>query len=219
VGGGTVAARKIRGLLECGAAVTVVAPTVHEAIAVLAEQGVISQISGPPLAVQLREYRDGEAARYDLVFSATGDVAVDSRVYDDANGAGKWVNSADDADHSSFILPAVFRDGPVTVAVSSSGASPALSTWLRDNLASNLKNGIGQLAKLLSEARRRMRESGTRTDAVDWVALLNGPPGLVAEGRLDEARAVIDEALANARGETQETRLDGLKRPPGAEDR
>jgi siroheme synthase-like protein len=196
VGGGKVAARKIRGLLQCGAAVTVVAPEAHEAIGVLADEGVISQIEGPPLDVQIRKYREGEAARFDLVFTATGDVDVDTKVHSDAEEAGVWVNSADDPAHSSFILPAVVRDGPVTVAVSTSGASPALATWLRDRLASYVQRGSGDLARLLNEARRRMKDSNIKTDVVDWKGLLNGPlPGVVAEGKLEEARKLIEQAL------------------------
>jgi siroheme synthase-like protein len=214
VGGGKVAARKIRGLLECGAAVTVVAPEAHEAIRVLADQGAISQIAGPPLDVQIREYREGEAARFDLVFTATGDADVDTKVHRDAEEAGVWVNSADDAAHSSFILPAVVRDGPVSVAVSTSGASPALATWLRDRLASHVQNGSGDLARLLNEARRTMKDSRTRTDVVDWTGLLNGPlPGLVAEGKLDEARAVIEHAL---RGQPAFEDEDVSRGPPPA---
>jgi precorrin-2 dehydrogenase / sirohydrochlorin ferrochelatase len=214
VGGGNVAARKIRGLLQCGAAVTVVAPEAHEAIRVLADEGAISQIAGPPLDVQIREYREGEAARFELVFTATGDVNVDAKVHRDAEEAGVWVNSADDTAHSSFMLPAVVRDGPVTVAVSTSGASPALATWLRDRLASHVQNGSGELARLLNGARRRMRDSRTKTDAVDWTGLLNGPlPDLVAEGKLDEAGALIEQALRRQPAVGEE---DASRTPPPA---
>jgi siroheme synthase-like protein len=212
VGGGKVAARKIRGLLQCGAAVTVVAPEAHEAIRVLADEGVISQIAGPPLDVQIRKYSEGEAARFDLVFTTTGDVDVDTRVHRDAEEAGVWVNSADDAAHSSFILPAVVRDGPVTVAVSTSGASPALATWLRDRLASYVQRGSGDLARLLNEARRRMKDRRIKTDVVDWTGLLNGPlPGLVAQGKLDEARKLIEQALRGRRPAGNE---DASRAPP-----
>src|ERR1700733_8819953 len=104
-GGGRVAARKIAGLLRCGAAVTVVAPEAHVALGLLAEDGVFLRLRGPHLNVHLRPYRPGEAADYRLVVTATGDRSVDSSVYRDAEEAGVWVNSADDPDHCTFILP------------------------------------------------------------------------------------------------------------------
>lgn len=205
VGGGKVAARKIRGLLLCRAAVTVVAPEVHEAVTLLAGEGAIESIEGAPLKVELRPYRSGEAARYSLVFCATNDPEVDEQVHRDALAAGVWVNSADDLAHCSFVLPAVFRDGPVTVAVSSSGESPALSRWLRDRIAEEMGAGMAELARLLAEARRELKSRGESTDAIDWSHLLGGPlPSLVASGRIDEARALLESELGRTSGEGPE---------------
>jgi len=201
VGGGLVAARKIAGLLACGAAVTVVAPEVHEAVAALSAEGAIAAVHGPPLDVQIRPYREGEAASYRLVHTATGDPAVDSQVHRDAQAAGVWVNSADDYEHCSFVLPAVMRDGPVLVAVSTSGASPALAVWLRDRLRRAAGEGLGELAELLAEARARLKARTGRSDGVDWGALLDGSlPTLVANGRIDEARRLLEEAIEDAEG-------------------
>src|ERR1700688_483820 len=102
VGGGRVAARKIGGLLACGAAVTVVAPEVPEAIREPADTGAIAAIDESPLDVQIRPYRSGEAADYLLVVAATGDPAVDDAVQRDAAAAGIWVNVADDPSRCSF---------------------------------------------------------------------------------------------------------------------
>jgi siroheme synthase-like protein len=196
VGGGRVAARKIGGLLACGAAVTVVAPEVHEAIAALSADGAIAAVEGPPLDVQLRPYRPGEAGGYRLVFAATGDPEIDAAVHRDADTAGVWVNSADDMSHCSFVLPAVMRDGPVTVAVSTSGASPALAAWLRDQVAEALGNRVGDLARLMAQARQRVKDRGGSTEVVEWERLLEGRlPSLVAQGRFDEARAILDAAV------------------------
>ncbi|MGH8919120.1 MAG: precorrin-2 dehydrogenase/sirohydrochlorin ferrochelatase family protein, partial [Actinomycetes bacterium] len=116
VGGGMVAARKVEGLVRSGAAVTVVAPQVAPSIEQLAAtSGVV---------IERRAYRAGEAAGYRLVITATGLPEVDAAVAADAGAGGVWVNSADDPEHCTFLLPAVHRDGPVTVAVSTGGASP-----------------------------------------------------------------------------------------------
>lgn len=200
VGGGRVAGRKISSLLACGAAVTVVAPEAHEALGFLATSGAIAAIEGAPLDVQLRPYESGEAARYRLVVTATGIAEVDSAVRRDAESAGVWVNSADDPENCTFVLPAVWRQGPVSVAVSSSGTSPALATWLRDRVADALGPEMGTLAELLGEARRAVQAQGRPTDAVDWHGILQGPlPDLVRDGRLDEARGLLADALRTDR--------------------
>jgi siroheme synthase-like protein len=170
--------------LACGATVTVIAPDVCAAMAELA-----------PLTIERRPYAAGDAWAYRLVVTATGIPAVDGAVYTDADAAGVWVNSADDVEHCSFILPAVHRDGTVTVAVSTGGQSPALASWLRTRLAAHGGTGLGALAELLGRARQSVRDAGRSTEMVDWGALLDGSlPELVQAGRFDEARALVEAA-------------------------
>jgi siroheme synthase-like protein len=182
-----VGARKAEGLLACGAAVTVVAAEPGEAV--LRLQGLA--------ALHARPYRRGEAAGYRLVVTATGVPEVDAAVAADAEAAGVWVNSADDPAHCTFLLPAVHRDGAVTLAVSTGGASPAMAAWLRDRLARAAGPGLGELAALIESARRRRRSDGAALPADGWRALLDGPlPGLVAQGRTEEAARLLDGAEA-----------------------
>ncbi|MDA8309970.1 MAG: bifunctional precorrin-2 dehydrogenase/sirohydrochlorin ferrochelatase [Actinomycetota bacterium] len=188
VGGGPVATRKVEGLSRGGARVTVVAPRVEPDVErIAAERGV---------AVERRPYRRGEAASYRLVITATGVPEVDAAVAADAGAAGVWVNSADDPAHCTFLLPAVHRDGPVTVAVSTGGASPALAVWLRRQIAEALGEGLGEMAELLANARRAVQASGRPTESVDWRAVLAGPfTELVQAGRLDDARRLLGQAI------------------------
>jgi siroheme synthase-like protein len=181
-----VAARKARALLDCGATVTVVAPSLSDEMEALV----------PSLcAVVRRPYAKGDASSYRLVVSATGVPEVDGAVYDDAESAGVWVNSADDLAHSSFILPAIHRDGAVTVSVSTGGLSPALASWLRSRLAVQCGPGLGTLASLLGTARERLKREGLSSDAVDWTALLEGPlPELVRSGDMEKAEAAVTTA-------------------------
>jgi siroheme synthase-like protein len=188
VGGGPVARRKVEGLVTCGALVTVVAPEVDPEIVALGA------------AVERRPYRRGEAAGYRLVVTATGVPEVDCAVAADAEAAGVWVNSADDTANCTFQLPAVHRDGSVTVSVSTGGASPALATWLRDRVAGQLGPGLGTLAALMAEARAKVTADGRPTTGLDWRAVLDGPlPDLVRAGRLEEARRLLDDAVRAAR--------------------
>jgi siroheme synthase (precorrin-2 oxidase/ferrochelatase) len=83
----------------------------------------------------------------------------------------------------------------VTVAVSTSGLSPALASWLRDRLAAECGEGAGAVAQLFGEARERLRLAGRRSDSVDWAALLDGPLlDLVRAGDWDNARAIVAAA-------------------------
>jgi siroheme synthase-like protein len=185
VGGGRVAAGKAAGLLAGGARVTVVAPEVVPAVEAL------------DVVVERRPYERGLAARFRLVVTATGVPEVDRAVAEDAERAGVWVNSADDPDNCSFVLPAVHRDGPVSIAVSTGGASPALAVWLRGRLGEAAGPGVGQLAELLEEARLRVRADGRATGSIDWAALLDGElPDLVRSGDLGAARDLLARATA-----------------------
>ena len=107
VGGGGVALRKVQGLLESGAELTVVAPDVVPALVVLAEAG--------KLALEKRSYSPGEAAAFALVFAATDQADVNEQVFRDGDAAGRWVNVADDPQRCSFHLPARVRRGPLQI--------------------------------------------------------------------------------------------------------
>ena len=179
-----MAARKASGLLVCGAVVPVIAPEIGDAMARLV-----------PLAIERRAYAPGDAGGFRLVVTATGIPEVDGAVYADAEEAGVWVNSADDVAHCTFILPSVHRDGPVSIAVSTGGTSPALASWLRLRLAESGGPGLGEMAELLGRARQHLHDAGHSTEKVDWGALLDGPlPALVRAGRMDQARSLIEEA-------------------------
>ncbi|MGH9045889.1 MAG: precorrin-2 dehydrogenase/sirohydrochlorin ferrochelatase family protein [Acidimicrobiales bacterium] len=192
VGGGSVAARKAAGLVECGACVTVITPETGPEVSSLATSAAVTLV--------LRRYRNGDAAAYRLVVTATGMPEVDHAVSADAEAAGIWVNCADDAEHCTFFLPSIHRDGPVSVAVSTGGVSPALAAWLRRRTAGALDPGLGTLCDLLGEARRRLQDEGRPTSSLDWAALLDGPlPQLVREGRMDEARRTLDAFLVGGR--------------------
>jgi precorrin-2 dehydrogenase/sirohydrochlorin ferrochelatase len=190
VGGGPVAARRAEGLLEAGARVTLVTGEAGEAVRRLDPERSRGQ-----LVLEIRPYEAGEARRYDLVITATGRPEVDRQVIADATDAGVPASGADGASPSTLQLPAVHRDGPLTVAVSTGGASPALARWVRDRLAAAVPVGVGVLAGLLDEARTALREAGRPTGSVPWQTLLDEEVGpLVEAGRVTEARAALRRA-------------------------
>jgi precorrin-2 dehydrogenase/sirohydrochlorin ferrochelatase len=152
VGGGRVATQKVRGLLDADATVHVVAPAFEPELDELADAGRITR--------DVRPYRSGEVSGYRLVVSATGDPAVDGQVFAEAEEAEVWVNSADDPAHCAFTLPAKVRRGDILVAVSTSGRSPALATWMRRQLEAELGPEYEVLLDLLARSGRRCSQQG-----------------------------------------------------------
>jgi precorrin-2 dehydrogenase/sirohydrochlorin ferrochelatase len=187
VGGGPVAAGKVRGLLEAGAAVTVVAPEVVE------------EIAGLEVRVERRRYEPGEAARYRLVVTATGDPAVDQQVFEDADGAGVWVNSADDPARCTFTLPARVRRGDLVVAVSTGGRSPAFARWLREQIEEELGPEYEALLDLLAAERDAMRAAGRSTEHPGWkTALGSGMLERLRDGDVVGAQELLRTCLSSS---------------------
>ncbi|MCU1396494.1 MAG: putative precorrin-2 dehydrogenase [Ilumatobacteraceae bacterium] len=157
VGGGPVALRKATGLAEAGAAVTVVAPHTVEGIAAVARH------------VLRRAYLATDVVGFQLVMTATDDPAVNAAVARDATEHRIWVNSADDPDNCSFILPAVARRGLLSVAVSTGGSSPALAGRLRDDIAAGHLTAAAESAAVeLGRQRAEIHAAGASTEDVDW---------------------------------------------------
>jgi siroheme synthase-like protein len=157
VGGGNIASRKAAQLLDAGALVTVVAPYVQDR---LAERAAV---------VHRRPYEAADIAGHRLVMTATDVPAVNAQVAQDAKAAGIWVNSADDPENCTFILPAVTRQGPVVVSVGTDGSSPALARHLRDRIANEIVTpGIADVAAELARQRAEFHAQGISTETVDW---------------------------------------------------
>ena len=152
-----IAFRKIEGLLKAGADVTVVAPTVVDDIRKLA------------VRVVDRAYESGDLDAVRLVITAADDPMVNAAVAADATARGIWVNSADDPANCTFTLPAVARDGAVTVAVGTGGSSPALASHLRGELEKwLLEIGAADAAAALAAQRAEMKAAGVSTESIDW---------------------------------------------------
>lgn len=187
VGGGAVAAHKAMGLLACGARVHVVAPDVGPELQAQAD-----------VSIERRAYRRGEVKGYRLAIAATGDPAVNAAVLADGEEAGIWVNAADDVDNCSFTLPAVVRRGPVTVAVSTGGHSPALARWLKERVADWIGPEYEVLARLLSAERDVIRASGRSTEGLNWQSALESDMlDLIRAGQVLEAKERLQACLSS----------------------
>jgi precorrin-2 dehydrogenase / sirohydrochlorin ferrochelatase len=147
VGGGTVAHEKVRGLLDCGARVTVVAPVAHPELLEL------------PVEWLERRCQASDLRGRFLVVAATSSTPVNRRVYADAEARNVFCNVVDVPDLCSVILPAVHREGPIAVAVSTGGASPALAQRIRDDVAGLVGPRHADLAEELRALRPWAKEN------------------------------------------------------------
>ncbi len=137
VGGGKVALEKAEGLLACGAAVTVVAPEIGHELRAL------------PVELHERPFEDADLDGRALVIAATSEPAVNVHVSEEAERRGLLCNVADEPALCNFILPAIHREGPITIAVSTGGASPALAQWIRARIAELIGPEHAQIAHQL----------------------------------------------------------------------
>jgi precorrin-2 dehydrogenase/sirohydrochlorin ferrochelatase len=146
-------------------------------------------------------YEPGSAAGYRLVLVRTVDRVVAQQVYDDAEAAGVWVNSADDPVRCSFTTPARVRRGDLLVTVSTGGRSPALASWLRERLEDELGPEYEALLDLLADERDRLRATGASSEQAGWkTALGSGMLDLVREGDLVAARELLRTCLSSSSG-------------------
>jgi siroheme synthase-like protein len=148
VGAGAVAAQKIHGLLECGAALTVVAPAAHAEVRALAAAGRIVWIE--------RAYHAADVTGHQLVIAATSDPQVNHSVYADAVAAGVLANAVDDPPYCDFYFGSVVRRGPLQIGISTAGESPALAQRLRQELEQALDDEAGAWLERLGALRRQV---------------------------------------------------------------
>jgi precorrin-2 dehydrogenase / sirohydrochlorin ferrochelatase len=145
VGGGDVGLEKVEGLLTCGAAVTLVAPAAHEELVALAAEGSI--------AWERRRYEAADLEGSFLVIAATDDSEVNIAVHEDAEARAMLVNVVDVPPLCNFILPAIVRSGPLAIAISTAGASPALAKRMKREIAEQFGEDYARLAVILNDAR------------------------------------------------------------------
>ncbi|MGN2254847.1 siroheme synthase CysG [Frateuria sp. GZRe12] len=192
VGGGAVAERKVAALLEAGARVTVNAPELTPLLRRWVEQGSLAHRPEP--------FRETWLDRVWLVVAATSDRATNDVIAELAGLRRLFVNVVDDAQLSSFHVPAVIDRAPLTIAISSGGQAPMLARLLRERLESLLDHSLGALATLAARLRPRIRLRFTQPAARRrfYETLFSGPVAtLLRQGREAEARQAAENALAD----------------------
>jgi precorrin-2 dehydrogenase/sirohydrochlorin ferrochelatase len=151
VGGGEVAERKVAGLLEAGADVTVISPDLTAGLTAHARAGKIHHYP--------RAYRPGDIDGAMLVYAATDDAGLHQRLHDEARARGILINVADVPALCTFIAPAVMSRGELKIAVSTGGASPAMAARIVRKLEETFGSEYGLTLAVLRAARRHLRET------------------------------------------------------------
>ena len=150
VGGGEIAGRKVQGLLEAGAVIVVVSPTLTPSLRTLAEQGVIQYAARP--------FKDDDVVGCALVIGATNHAAVNDAVCKAARRRDIWVNIVDVPAACDFIAPAIVRRGALQIAISTGGNSPTLAKRIRAQLEQTYGPEYAELLVWLGQERERIRQ-------------------------------------------------------------
>jgi siroheme synthase-like protein len=194
VGGGEIGLEKVEGLLACDATVHLIAPDAIEDLRALAAEGSI--------AWEQREY--GGPADLESTFMAiacTDDTEINIRVYEDAELRAMLVNIVDVPPLCNFILPAIVRTGPLAIAISTAGASPALAKRMKREISELFGEEYARLAIMLNDARGWAK--GTLPTYQDrklfFESIVNGEPDPIDLLRAGDEPAVLDLIAAAQR--------------------
>ncbi|MDE3069540.1 MAG: bifunctional precorrin-2 dehydrogenase/sirohydrochlorin ferrochelatase [Acidobacteriota bacterium] len=192
IGGGSIGLGKVEGLLACGARVTLIAPGAVAELSEHAAEGSIEWLE--------REYAgpaDIDGAF--MVIAATDDTELNIRVYEDAERLAKLVNVVDVPPLCNFILPAIVRTGPLAIAISTAGSSPALAKRMAREISAQFGEPYAQLALMLNDVRGWAKATlPTYQDRKEFFeGIVRGEPDpieLLREGREGGVRELIASA-------------------------
>jgi precorrin-2 dehydrogenase/sirohydrochlorin ferrochelatase len=185
IGDGEVAEGKVRALIEAGANVTVVSAAASAALTNVADKGELRHVP--------REYEYGDLHGNYLAYVASRDPETARRAAEEARELGILINIADNPERSNFISPAIVKSGDLQIAISTSGASPAVARKLREQMQQRFGPEYAFLLEIMRRARRYLRrhQADQRERARRLNALAVTLLGSV--DALDDAH--IDEAL------------------------
>ena len=192
IGGGEIGLEKVDGLLACGADVTLIAPRAKEELEAYAQEGTITW--------HRREYEGAaDLEGVFMVIAATDDTDANIRVYDDAERRAMLVNVVDVPPLCNFILPAIVRTGPLAIAISTAGASPALAKRMKREISELFGEEYARLAVILNDARGWAKGTlPTYNDRKEFFeGIVNGDPDpimLLREGRDADVVALVEAA-------------------------
>lgn len=189
VGGGPIAEGKVRNLMKQPCDVVLISPEATESLQQWADDGRIDW--------QKRSYRQGDLEGAFLAIGATGVLEVDRQMSEEAERERVLLNVVDYVPLCMFIAPSIVERGPVTFAISTSGASPALARKLRESMEESELLDYAEIAGLLSKARAEVKRRGLKIPPDRWQEVINrNLVESVLDGREEEALADVLKRLA-----------------------
>jgi len=196
IGGGSVATRKVENLLKANANVVVISPQCSDNLTQLA--------ANKSITILQRDYESTDVVRAFLVVAATDNTEVNADIAKISDDANIMVNVADNPDLCSFIFPSILDRPPVTIAVSTGGASPVLARQLRMKLETMIPSACGRLAGITEEYREKVKVHFPKQEQrkIFWENALKGTfAELVYAGQDASARLLLDDLLAKGQEE------------------
>ena len=191
LGGGTIAQGKLAALRDAGANITVISPQSTDGIKRAAQRGHITLLQ--------REYQPGDLESAFIAVAATNVWHVNRQIYEEAEERGVLLNVVDDPDQCTFIAPSIVRRDPITLAISTGGASPALARKMRETLSEDKVLQWADLADVLAQARRVIKERRTVIDPTRWQCVITEDLLEMARNGLeDQAVAMVLDQLLNS---------------------
>ena len=193
VGGGAVAEGKLGRLLDSGADILVISPD--------ATPGIRQFVADGSVRWEQRKYEHGDLDGAFIAIAATNVREVNRRIFEEAEERGVMLNAVDDPPNCSFIAPSIVQRGPVTLAISTSGVSPALARKLRESLQSSEDLAWADLSSVMAVVRSHLRETGilTSIDPQRWQCCMTRQLlAMVQEGRQAEATEALITSLTSA---------------------
>jgi uroporphyrin-III C-methyltransferase/precorrin-2 dehydrogenase/sirohydrochlorin ferrochelatase len=187
VGGGQVAARKIKLLMNAGANIKIISPEICTEILQMSEHKQIKYIS--------RKYQAGDEDGTTLIFAATDSEETNQEIAAAANEQGIPCNTVDNPDNGSFIMPSIIDRSPVVAAVSTGGASPILARQIKAKLESLIPAGYGRLAEIAGNYRDKVKTAFSKSSdrKAFWHKMLEGGfAERVFSGHYEEAEALLE---------------------------
>lgn len=196
IGGGNVATRKVENLLNANAKITVISKEYSDELKQLSKENKITILQ--------RDYQSSDIIRAFLVVAATNNADVNAEIAKASDNANIMVNVVDNPDLCSFIFPSILDRSPVTVAVSTGGASPILARQLRMKLETMIPSSCGRLAAITEEYREKVKAHFPQQEQRKkfWENALKGTfAELVYAGQDVSARLLLDDLLTKEQEE------------------
>ena len=198
IGGGNIAERKVENLLNAGGRITVVAPHITANLQQFVQD---NRVTHKP-----RDYQQSDIEHKLLIVAATNNRKVNQDIAEFAHKNHTLVNVVDNPELCSYIVPSVVDRSPVTIAVSTGGASPVLARQLRMKLETMVPSSCGQLAAITEEYRDTVKHHFDTTEQrkLFWENALKGPfAELVYAGHTEAARQLLDKLIQAKEGKSQ----------------